>query len=92
MGGPGAAGPLTGAGLNPARVLGPAIVHNYRWDAAWYYVLAELVGGALAGLAAVPLYGGGRFAWWDRNDEVRSGCLQAECPCQIRHISLCHAI
>lgn len=53
-------------------MLGPAIVHEYRWDAAWYYILAELVGGALAGLAAVPLYGGGPFAWWAQNDEVRS--------------------
>lgn len=52
-----AAGNFTGGALNPARVLGPAIVFSARWHQAWVYVLAELLGGALAAGAAIVLYG-----------------------------------
>jgi aquaporin Z len=50
-----AGGPLTGASLNPARTLGPAIVAG-ELGQAWVYVLATIVGGAIAAL----LY---RFVW-----------------------------
>lgn len=44
------AGPLTGASMNPARTLGPALA-AWTWRAAWLYLLAPTVG-ACAGMAA----------------------------------------
>lgn len=41
------AGPLTGASVNPARWFGPALVSG-EFANAWVYVLAPLVGAALA--------------------------------------------
>lgn len=40
-------GPLTGGSFNPARWFGPALVSNEFAD-AWVYVIAPIVGGALA--------------------------------------------
>ncbi|KAK9809551.1 hypothetical protein WJX73_000988 [Symbiochloris irregularis] len=54
-------GPYTGAALNPARVIGPAIVFNCYWDTAFVYIFAELFGGFLAAVAFLPLYGFGQF-------------------------------
>lgn len=49
-------GPLTGASLNPARSLGPALVAG-RLDVLWIYVLGP-IGGALAAAPACRiLYG-----------------------------------
>jgi glycerol uptake facilitator-like aquaporin len=42
-------GALTGAAFNPARALGPMIVTGKLND-AWLYVLALLVGAAIAAL------------------------------------------
>jgi len=42
------AGPISGASMNPARSLAPAIV-TMQWQSLWIYVLAPLVG-ALAGV------------------------------------------
>jgi aquaporin Z len=42
-------GPLTGASLNPARTLGPALAAAI-WDDHWVYWLGPLAGGAVAGL------------------------------------------
>ena len=39
------AGPISGASMNPARSLGPAIV-GWTWDAQWVYLLAPLLGAA----------------------------------------------
>ena len=54
-------GPFTGAALNPARVLGPALVYDCYWATAFVYVFAELLGGILAALVFLPLYGFGQF-------------------------------
>jgi glycerol uptake facilitator-like aquaporin len=40
-------GPLTGAGVNPARAIGPMIVAGTFTD-WWVYVTAPIVGGTLA--------------------------------------------
>ncbi|HZV72521.1 MAG TPA: aquaporin [Conexibacter sp.] len=42
-------GPATGAGLNPARWLGPAVASG-RFDDAWLYVVGPLVGAVAAAL------------------------------------------
>jgi MIP family channel proteins len=43
-------GPLTGAALNPARFLGPAIVNLSHLQDTWIYLVGPLLGGAVAGL------------------------------------------
>jgi len=48
-------GPLSGAALNPARVLGPAIVSNL-WAGHGVYWLGPLVGGILAGALYASMY------------------------------------
>lgn len=48
-------GPLTGAALNPARVIGPALVYQCYWNTAWIYIVAELLGGAIAAILALML-------------------------------------
>ena len=39
--------PLTGAGLNPARWLGPALASG-TWDDAWVFVVGPIIGAVLA--------------------------------------------
>jgi MIP family channel proteins len=43
------AGPISGASMNPARSLGPAIVGG-TWTAQWVYLTAPFLGAALAAL------------------------------------------
>jgi aquaporin Z len=46
------AGPLTGASMNPARSLAPALVSG-RLDGLWIYLLAPLLGGWAAAYAGI---------------------------------------
>jgi aquaporin TIP len=50
-----AAGPLTGAALNPARALGPELVQNV-WDNFWIYIVGPGIGAAVAALLYDWLY------------------------------------
>jgi len=50
-----AAGPLTGAAMNPARALGPELVQGV-WDDFWIYLVGPCAGAAVAALAYEWLY------------------------------------
>ncbi|MCS7058171.1 MAG: aquaporin [Meiothermus sp.] len=49
-------GPVSGAAMNPARVLGPALIGG-EWAAHWVYWVGPLVGAGLAALIYDYLYG-----------------------------------
>ena len=51
------AGPLSGASMNPARSLSPALV-GWTWTAQWIYIVGPLAGAAIAAL----------FYRWIRDD------------------------
>ncbi len=54
-------GPLTGAGLNPARAFGPALVANAFAGGGTFlfvYILGPIVGALLAGITMHAIYGG----------------------------------
>jgi aquaporin TIP len=50
-----AAGPLTGAAMNPARAFGPELVQGI-WDDWWVYWIGPAIGGVVAALAYDWLY------------------------------------
>ncbi|MGH3071456.1 MAG: MIP family channel protein [Gaiellaceae bacterium] len=50
-----AAGPLTGAAMNPARALGPELVQNV-WSDFWVYLVGPGIGAVVAALAYDWLY------------------------------------
>jgi aquaporin TIP len=45
-----AGGPISGAALNPARFLGPALVNASQLQYTWIYLVGPLAGGLLAGV------------------------------------------
>lgn len=68
-----AAIPLTGASINPARSLGPALFQRgTALSQLWLFIVFPLLGGLLAGMAQRLLPGAGRVQaghhthWWDR--------------------------
>jgi aquaporin Z len=51
--------PITGTSVNPARALGPALViGGTALKQVWLFIVAPLVGGALAGFVHLAFYGG----------------------------------
>ncbi|KAF6260340.1 aquaporin-like protein [Scenedesmus sp. NREL 46B-D3] len=71
-----AGGRFTGAALNPARVLGPALVFGCGWQVGPVYILAELLGGVAGSVMSCPLYGTGRqFGRW--SDAVQDAVTDA---------------
>jgi MIP family channel proteins len=65
-------GPLTGAGFNPARSLGPSLASGYLQN-LYVYILGPILGALIAGLI---------FRWKRRNDgERRSKRLNIVCLC-----------
>ncbi len=49
--------PLTGTSVNPARSIGPALfVGGPATDQLWLFIVAPLLGGALAALVSMYLY------------------------------------
>ena len=44
---------ISGASLNPARTIGPAVVSvwEFPWEQLWIFIVGPIVGGVLAALA-----------------------------------------
>jgi aquaporin NIP len=61
-------GPVTGASMNPARSIGPALVSGTTQD-LWIYIVAPIAGAAL-GATAYQLVRGGRR---DENVDISDG-------------------
>ena len=54
-----AVGGISGGVFNPAVALGGAVMGLFSWSAIWVYLLADLIGGALAGVV---------FLWMNPGD------------------------
>jgi aquaporin Z len=55
MAGAAAVGTISGGAFNPAVTLGAAVMGMFAWSTLWVYLLAQLIGGAAAGVAFVAL-------------------------------------
>jgi len=63
-------GPITGASMNPARSLGPAIAAS-DYMAIWVYIAAPLLGAAAAAIVYQFLRAGEKPHALDESDEMR---------------------
>jgi glycerol uptake facilitator-like aquaporin len=64
-------GPLTGASMNPARSLGPALfAGGSALTSVWIYILGPLLGGALGASAYEAIRGGERHVAGAEEDAV----------------------
>lgn len=88
----GTGGSKTGAALNPARVLGPAIVFNCGWHYAWIYVLAQAFAAFMACALFVTVSGWGPLAPWASrellglsHDEAMHMWLTGSPPARLRN-------
>ena len=62
-------GPITGASMNPARSLGPALVAG-DLASIWGYLAAPQPGAVVGAIAYQFVRGGARRRWTRRADEV----------------------
>lgn len=62
MAGAVAVGGISGGAFNPAVAVGGAVMGLFSWSAIWVYLLADFVGGALAGAAFLLMNPGDRGA------------------------------
>ena len=61
------AGPLTGASMNPARSLGPALIHG-QWADHWVYWAGPIVGAIVAAVTYVLIFG-------TKDDQAKLGAI-----------------
>ena len=54
-----AVGPFTGAPLNPARLVGPAVVFLCNWRSFWLWTVAEVLAALAAAAFAAGSFGVG---------------------------------
>jgi glycerol uptake facilitator-like aquaporin len=59
--------PLTGASMNPARSLGPALIHG-QWADHWVYWAGPIIGAVTAALTYVMIFG-------TKDDQVKFGAI-----------------
>jgi aquaporin Z len=52
-----AVGGISGAAFNPAVALGATVLHAFKWSHIWIYLLADLLGGAVAAGAFLYIQG-----------------------------------
>ena len=62
--------PLTGASMNPARSLGPALIHG-QWADHWVYWAGPIIGAVTAALTYVMIFG-------TKDDQVKFGAISLE--------------
>ena len=67
-------GGISGGAFNPAVALGAATMGLFSWSIIWIHLVAELIGGALAGMAFLAL---------SRDDAVQAGPQPA--PESVEH-------
>jgi glycerol uptake facilitator-like aquaporin len=59
--------PLTGASMNPARSLGPALIHG-QWADHWVYWAGPIVGAIVAAVTYVLIFG-------TKDDQAKLGAI-----------------